>query len=109
MQRSLTTDGYRSTNFLFVSSRRRHTRYIGDWSSDVCSSDLAALMTDVLGYERFGAQGGDWGAFVTSRLGYQFAERLTGIHLNMLAMRISPKMLENPTHEEKVFLAQLDK
>src|SRR5437762_5186813 len=23
------------------SSRRRHTRYIGDWSSDVCSSDLA--------------------------------------------------------------------
>src|SRR5215210_4832788 len=26
----------------FCSSRRRHTRYIGDWSSDVCSSDLAA-------------------------------------------------------------------
>src|SRR5437764_10808402 len=25
----------------FISSRRRHTRYIGDWSSDVCSSDLA--------------------------------------------------------------------
>src|SRR5437762_13801847 len=25
---------------LFYSSRRRHTRYIGDWSSDVCSSDL---------------------------------------------------------------------
>src|SRR6195256_3076627 len=24
----------------FCSSRRRHTRYIGDWSSDVCSSDL---------------------------------------------------------------------
>src|SRR5437762_11216805 len=27
----------------FFSSRRRHTSYIGDWSSDVCSSDLAAL------------------------------------------------------------------
>src|SRR5437764_9161211 len=26
----------------FFSSRRRHTRYIGDWSSDVCSSDLQA-------------------------------------------------------------------
>src|SRR5437764_10213580 len=26
--------------FFFFSSRRRHTRYIGDWSSDVCSSDL---------------------------------------------------------------------
>src|SRR5437762_9265287 len=29
--------------FFFFSSRRRHTRYIGDWSSDVCSSDLADL------------------------------------------------------------------
>src|SRR5437762_9351229 len=27
----------------FFSSRRRHTRYIGDWSSDVCSSDLLSL------------------------------------------------------------------
>src|SRR5688500_20193831 len=27
----------------FFSSRRRHTRLQGDWSSDVCSSDLAAL------------------------------------------------------------------
>src|SRR5437762_5446301 len=29
--------------FFFFSSRRRHTRYIGDWSSDVCSSDLLGL------------------------------------------------------------------
>src|SRR5436189_4654309 len=29
--------------FFFFSSRRRHTRDIGDWSSDVCSSDLAHL------------------------------------------------------------------
>src|ERR1017187_2405677 len=27
---------------MFFSSRRRHTRYIGDWSSDVCSSDLTS-------------------------------------------------------------------
>src|SRR5437764_1416599 len=27
-------------HIFFFSSRRRHTRYIGDWSSDVCSSDL---------------------------------------------------------------------
>src|SRR5437763_10545099 len=27
----------------FFSSRRRYTRYIGDWSSDVCSSDLKWL------------------------------------------------------------------
>src|SRR5258706_9024058 len=28
--------------FFFFSSRRRHTRLVSDWSSDVCSSDLAA-------------------------------------------------------------------
>src|SRR5580704_14115283 len=28
--------------FFFFSSRRRHTRWTGDWSSDVCSSDLGA-------------------------------------------------------------------
>src|SRR5690348_17864601 len=28
--------------FFFFSSRRRHTRWTGDWSSDVCSSDLAS-------------------------------------------------------------------
>src|SRR5207248_3852525 len=28
--------------FFFFSSRRRHTRSYGDWSSDVCSSDLQA-------------------------------------------------------------------
>src|SRR6266487_5298800 len=28
----------------FFSSRRRHTRWTGDWSSDVCSSDLGEVM-----------------------------------------------------------------
>src|SRR5256885_3701439 len=32
--------------FFFFSSRRRHTRLQGDWSSDVCSSDLAAVVDD---------------------------------------------------------------
>src|SRR5256885_12152520 len=31
--------------FFFFSSRRRHTRLQGDWSSDVCSSDLSLRMT----------------------------------------------------------------
>src|SRR6266850_6344120 len=30
--------------FFFFSSRRRHTRLQGDWSSDVCSSDLLAVV-----------------------------------------------------------------
>src|SRR3712207_9248629 len=38
--------------YVFFTSRRRHTRYWRDWSSDVCSSDLGlpfALATFVLG------------------------------------------------------------
>src|SRR5256885_9692315 len=31
----------------FFSSRRRHTRLQGDWSSDVCSSDLAIAMVGI--------------------------------------------------------------
>src|SRR2546426_9591315 len=34
--------------FFFFSSRRRHTRLQGDWSSDVCSSDLRAQLEGVL-------------------------------------------------------------
>jgi len=64
---------------------------------------LAALMTDVLGFERFGAQGGDWGAFVATRLGFAFHERMVGIHLNVLAVRRDPRMVADPTPEEKVF------
>src|SRR3712207_8349040 len=33
-----------SVLFFFFSSRRRHTRYWRDWSSDVCSSDLDRLL-----------------------------------------------------------------
>src|SRR5690625_4433811 len=34
--------------FFFFSSRRRHTRWPRDWSSDVCSSDLNILYCNVL-------------------------------------------------------------
>src|SRR3712207_8021165 len=34
---------YLSFLFFFFSSRRRHTRYWRDWSSDVCSSDLISI------------------------------------------------------------------
>src|SRR3712207_8180459 len=33
-----------SMDFSFFSSRRRHTRYWRDWSSDVCSSDLELVL-----------------------------------------------------------------
>lgn len=68
---------------------------------------FAGLMTDVLGYRRFGAQGGDWGSFITSRIAYSYADRLIGIHLNMMPLRRDPKMVANPTPEEQKYLEQL--
>jgi microsomal epoxide hydrolase len=59
-----------------------------------------------LGYERFCAQGGDWGAFVTSVLGLRHPQRLTGIHLNLLAVRRDPKIAAE-TAEEKAYLRDL--
>jgi pimeloyl-ACP methyl ester carboxylesterase len=47
------------------------------------TADLwARLMTAVLGYERFGAHGGDWGQMVTAQLGHKYAERMIGIHMS---------------------------
>src|SRR2546430_10822409 len=37
------TSSWHSWSFFFFSSRRRHTRFDCDWSSDVCSSDLPRL------------------------------------------------------------------
>src|SRR5437762_13211022 len=38
--------------YFFFSSRRRHTRYIGDWSSDVCSSDLFSFLAGFLSRQK---------------------------------------------------------
>jgi pimeloyl-ACP methyl ester carboxylesterase len=68
---------------------------------------FAQLMTDVLGYRRFAAQGGDWGAFITSCLGAAYPERLAGIHVNLLAVRRDQTPPSAPTDEEKAYLEQL--
>ena len=69
---------------------------------------VAALMHDVLGYETFGAQGGDWGAAITTRLGYAHAGRLIGIHLNfMMAAGRDPSAFPNPTEEEQRYLGEV--
>jgi len=41
------------------------------------------LMTGVLGYDRFGAYGGDWGAIVTAELGHAHPGRLLGVQMSL--------------------------
>jgi len=58
---------------------------------------IAALWADLmrgLGYARFGAQGGDWGAMVSTYLGANHADVVAGIHLNMVVA--FPPDPENP-------------
>ena len=45
------------------------------------------LMTGVLRYDRYVAQGGDWGGLVTSWLGVDAPEHLAAIHLNIMGLR----------------------
>jgi|SRR5690554_3093146 len=63
------------------------------------------LMNEVLGYERYRAQGGDWGAIVTSWLGLDHGASVEAIHLNMLGFR---SMAPPQNDEEKAWQTQCD-
>jgi hypothetical protein len=49
------------------------------------TADLWAALMRRLGHERFATQGADWGAFVSSQLGHAYADRLIGLHIQLLA------------------------
>lgn len=60
-----------------------------------------------LGYERFAAQGGDWGASVGTCLGFLFPKRLLGLHLNFIPGSFQPPhdaSGQDLTEDEKTFL-----
>src|SRR2546428_12623106 len=51
------------------------------WGIERIAGAWAQLMAR-LGYDRYGAQGGDWGAMVTTAIGQQDVEHLAGVHVN---------------------------
>lgn len=69
------------------------------------------LMTEVLGCDRYAAEAGDWGSFVTSRLALQHADAVMGIHLTMLPLRPHLKHESQPpvTEEEGHWIAKMQK
>jgi pimeloyl-ACP methyl ester carboxylesterase len=68
---------------------------------------FAALMADVLGYRRFGAQGGDGGSFVSARLAAEHPDRLIGIHLNFMPLRRDiPRDAGARSPEEAAYLTE---
>jgi microsomal epoxide hydrolase len=68
---------------------------------------FAMLMTEVLDYPRFAAQGGDWGGYVVSRLGAVHADKLLGIHLNFLPLHPDIKSEGEPSDAERAYREEL--
>ena len=68
---------------------------------------FADLMVNVLGHRKFAAQGGDWGAFTCSALGVRHADKLAGIHLNMLSIRPDQTLPANATAEEQRYVEEV--
>lgn len=62
-----------------------------------------------LGYDRFVAQGGDWGAAVTTAIGASVDAAVAGIHLNMVVARPAAEDMADLTDREKAALADLQR
>lgn len=61
-----------------------------------------------LGYDRFVAQGGDWGSMVTAALGAAHTTHLAGIHLNMPIVIPDPETMESLSDDEVSALSAFD-
>jgi pimeloyl-ACP methyl ester carboxylesterase len=74
------------------------------WTTQRIGKAWAELMAR-LGYPRYVAQGGDWGAMVTTWIGIQDPEHCAGIHLNMPIAPPDPATMNDLTDREKSALA----
>jgi pimeloyl-ACP methyl ester carboxylesterase len=84
------------------------------WTTARIAKAWAELMHR-LGYERYGAQGGDWGAFVSPELGRIAPDQVLGVHVNAATIGFIPfgpvdaGDLATFTDAEKVRLERLNK
>jgi pimeloyl-ACP methyl ester carboxylesterase len=73
------------------------------WGVDRIAQAWDELMKG-LGYERYLAQGGDWGSAVTTAIGYQNLGSCVGIHVNMPNARAPKEALDNPGERDALAL-----
>lgn len=74
---------------------------VSGWGVARIATAWAQLM-DRLGYDRYGAQGGDWGSVITAALATGIPEALVGIHLTMPLAEVPPSTEQHLlTVEEK--------
>ncbi len=65
------------------------------------------LMTDVLGYERYGAHGGDWGSTITEHIARSHAKSVIGIHLTDVPFWHSLKTPDDLQPIEREYVEQV--
>ena len=74
------------------------------WGVDRVAGAWSALMAR-LGYARYFAQGGDWGAAITASIGAGDPEHCIGLHTNMAIVSPPAEMMAEPTEEEQDAIA----
>jgi pimeloyl-ACP methyl ester carboxylesterase len=78
------------------------------WNITRVARAFATLMAR-LGYGQYGAQGGDWGSFISREIGVVDAEHVSGVHLNMLTTRPQRDDPIELTDDERERLAGYDR
>ena len=76
------------------------------WTVERIADAWVELMSR-LGYSKFLAQGGDWGAAVTTAIAERHPERCLGIHLNLPTVRPDKSTFDNLREDEKAALEAL--
>jgi pimeloyl-ACP methyl ester carboxylesterase len=77
------------------------------WGIERIAAAWAVLM-DVLGYDRYGAQGSDWGTSISASLGQQAGDQVAGIHLTPPLAPPDPATFDDLTDAEQDALASLE-
>lgn len=67
------------------------------WNTERIARAFAELMT-LLGYDRFGVQGGDWGAVIAADLGRAAPDRVVGVHVNAATAGFVPASRDGSGH-----------
>jgi pimeloyl-ACP methyl ester carboxylesterase len=70
------------------------------------TGELLGDLMEALGYERYAAQGGDWGSPITFSLAHLRPDRVAALHLNGVSVLPAPADLENLSESEQRFIQE---
>ncbi len=76
------------------------------WTTRRMAGAFAEIMA-TLGYDRYGAQGGDWGSLVSANLADLDAAHVCGLHLNFVVTPVVPGEIDSLTAAEQASLAAM--